>query len=393
MRIIPFLLLLAAFACTRSTEETTVERTTAKYGIIIFSGDEDDEEYFLPTNSLSEGNLVIPEKSEKIYSLVSTYKDGYYYGIDDGKPKFTRYIPTENGLVTDVEMPFHHADWNAFESWYNWLDDKTIFLGSTVDGHHFSYNIIDVKSMKLTASGRLDLPKPAKGLYYCGVTGQYRDHQLYVSYTHHSGWQSKQPCNDTTFLAVIDYPSMKTVAISKDTRSTSPGGLYLFAPFSFMDQKQDIYLMAAPGGRTHRHPTATTGIFRVKKDEKALDKDYFFPVADKAKEEGYLLYPLGQGKALMKMVPKTRIKQYMDYLERGVADYYVLDLEKKTKTKLDLPADGLSFTENVLVEDGKAYIGINENKNESWIWEYDIATGNLKKGLKVGGKVLIITRL
>lgn len=388
-----FLFLIAAFACTCSTEEVAVERTDAKYGIIIFSGDEDDEEYFLPTNSLTEGNLPIHQGSEKIYSLISAYKDGYYYGIDDGKPKFTRYIPTANGLVTDVEIPFHHVDWSPFESWYNWLDDKTIFLGSTMDGRRFSYSVVDVGSMKIAATGQLDIPKPAEGELYCGVTGQIRDNHIYVGYTYHSGWQSKKHCNDTTFLATIEYPSMKTVSISKDARSTSPGGLYLHAPFSFQDEKQDIYLMAAPGGRTHRHPTATTGIFRVKKDEKVLDKDYFFPVADKSKEEGYMLYGLGQGKALVKIVPKSKIKQYMDYLGREVADYYVLDLEKQTKTKLDLPADALSFTENVLVEDGKAYIGVNEKKDESWIWEYDIATGSLKKGLKVAGKVLIITRL
>lgn len=106
-----------------------------------------------------------------------------------------------------------------------------------------------------------------------------------------------------------------------------------------------------------------------------------------------MLYGLGQGKALIKIVRKSRARQYMDYLNNQVAEYYLLDLKTQTRTRLNLPLDRLSFTENVLVENGKAYIAVCEKKNESHIWEYTPATGALKRGLKVEGRALIVSRL
>jgi hypothetical protein len=393
-RIIFLYLLVTAFlfkACTSAQKETDAERTKAKYGIIVFAGEEEDEEYLLTTDSLSGGFLKIRPDAEKIYSLVSAYGNGYFYGIDDGKPKFTRYIPTDKGLITDVEIPFHQVAWNAYESWYNWIDDNTILLGSSMDGHRFTYSIIDVKSMKIVKSGDLDIPQPADDQRFGGVLGVYRDNRLFVGYTHHTGWQSKKPSSDTTFLAVIEYPSMKTLKIETDTRSTSPGGLYLHATYS-MQENGDIYFLAAPGERTHRHHSAKTALYRIRKGTETLDKEYFFEIGD-ADKEGYMLYPLGEGKALIKMIERKKVKQYMDYLGRGVADYYLLDIHAQTKTKLDLPADVLGFTENVLVDNGMAYIGVTEKKNESYVWEYNIKTGSLKKGLKVEGKALIIKKL
>lgn len=377
--------------CTSATKETEAERTKAEYGIIVFAGEEEDEEYLLTTDSLSGGFVKIRPDAEKIYSLVSAYGNGYFYGIDDGKPKFTRYIPTDKGLVTDVEIPFHQVAWNPYESWYNWIDTHTILLGSSMDGHRFTYSIIDVKAMKIVKSGDLDIPQPAEGQLFGGVLGVYRDKKLFVGYTHHTGWQSKKSSSDTTFLAVIEYPSMKTLSIEKDTRSTSPGGLYLHATYS-MIENGDIYFLAAPGERTHRHSSAKTAMYRIKKGAETIDKEYFWEIGDEDKE-GYILYPLGDGKALIKMIERNKVKQYMDYLGRGVADYYLLDVRKQTKTKLALPADVLGFTENVLVDNGMAYIGVTEKKNESYIWEYNIGTGALKKGLKVEGKALIIKKM
>lgn len=368
------------------------QKPGARYGIIVFAGEEEDEEYILPTNSLTSGAVSIPEKAERIYSLISACRNGYYFGIDDGKPKFTRYIPTENGLVTDVEIPFHHADWKPYESWYNWLDDRTILLGSTMEGRRLTYNIIDTQAMTIRAQGNFEIPKLADSLFYGGVVGEFRENRLFISYTVHAGWQNDKPASDTTFLAVVEYPSMKTLAVQKDTRSTWPGGLYLHAPFSFIDNG-DIYFLAAPGGRTHPHPTAPAGIYRIRKDEEKLDSTYFFAVADPKTEEGYMLYGLGQGKALVKIVRKNRIRQYMDYLDKHVAEYYLLDLRAQTRSRLNLPLDRLNFTENVLVENGKAYIAVCEKKNESYIWEYTLATGALKRGLKVEGRALVLNRL
>lgn len=382
---------ITTISCDKKPDKTD-ERTDAKYGIVVFAGEDLDEEYLLPVNSLTQGELKISENSEKIYSLVMACRDGYYYGIDDGKPVFTKYKPTDKGLVAVAGIPFDKIPWKVYESWYSWVDDRTLLIGSTLAGKQFTYSIVDVVAMKLLSHGNLNIPLPPNGLKYGGVIGAFRDNRLFVGYTHYEGWQSKTPPVDTTFVAVIDYPSMKTICVQKDTRSTWPGGVYLHAPYSFQ-QEGDIYFLAAPGGRTHSHPSAPSGIYRIKKGEEKLDPDYFFQVTDNKKQETYLLYHLGNDKALVKMIDKDRITKYMDYVNGYLAKYYVLDLKTQTKTLLNLPLSALTFTENVLVENGKAYISISENERESHIWVYDVKSGTLKKGLKVQGRVLLINKL
>lgn len=387
--LLPYLsvaLLLMAGAC-----QHTEPRETGRYGIITFTGEDSEEEYLITTDSLTGGFLKIPKGSERIYSLIFSCHGGYYYGIDDGKPVFTRYKATPGGLKADAQLPFHDVPWRIFQSWYNWIDETTLFLGSTMNGRKFVYSLIDVRKMELTARGELDIPPLSEG-YYGGVMGQFRDNRLLVAYTRYLGWDNPAPVSDTTYLAVIDYPSLKTLAIHKDTRSTWPGGIYLHGPTSFIDESGDIYLVTAPGGRTHHHPTARPGIYRIRKGEETFDPDYFLPVAGEGRE-AYLLFDIGDGKALVRTVDRSLIRQYEDYLYKPVAGYSLADLKNGSVRKLDLPTGILDFTETVLVENGKVYIVIAENKKESYIWEYDPVSEKITRGAKIEGRVMVLNRI
>jgi len=363
-----------------------------RYGIVIFAGEDLDEEYFLQTPSLSHGEVTIPENALEIHSMIFANRDGYYYGIDDSKSILSQYRPTEKGLVKSKSVPFDRKSWKIYDSWYNWIDNRKLLVGSSMDGEQFTYKLIDVVDMKILSSGSIDVPKPPKGKKYGGVIGEFRDNRIFIAYTFFEGWLKKVCPSDTTYMAVVDYPSMKTQSLSKDSRATWPGGIYLHAPYSFQ-QNGDIYFMAAPGNRTYSHPTSVSGIFRIKKGQEQLDKDYFFEVTDNKSQESYLLYNLGNDKALVRMVDKNRVHTYLDYLNGYIARYYLLDLKNQTKTLLDMPYSALAFTECVLVENGKAYIAVSENKKESFVWEYDIVSGKLKKGLKVEGRILELHRL
>lgn len=389
-----FLLYLFVFvlAGIKACRERETQATSGNYGIITFT-DNFEKEYLLTTDSLTAGNLNIPENAGQIYSLIFSCHNGYYYGIDDGKPVFTRYDATPTGLEPVAQIPLPpHLSWKVFQSWYNWIDESTLFLGSTQNGHTFVYCIINVKDMQIVRHGELDIPLPPERIYG-GIMGQFRDNQLLISYTYYQGWNNPAPASDTTYLAVIDYPSLKTKSIYKDTRSTWPGGIFLHAPTSFIDESGDIYLITAPGGRTHPHPTAVSGIFRIGKGEETFDPGYFVPVVSKDEQEAYMLYYLGNGKALVRTVEKSLIMQYEDYLYRPVAGYSLVDLRTGTTKKLDLPPGMLDFTETVLVEDSKVYIAIAESAEESYIWQYNMDTEEITRGLRIEGRVMVLNRL
>jgi len=360
-----------------------------RYGILVNAV---DEEYFIQTPSLMEDADHNDAVLKKVSPIIFACRDGFYYGIDETKKRITRYKPDENELVEDKICALDSIPWKYFSSWHDWVSEDTLMIGSTMEGSQFVYALVDVRTMTVARHGAFDIPLPVKPEYYGGVFAKFRDKRIYVAYTLYEGVNSMAPARDTTYMAVVEYPAMRTLDLQKDTRSTWPGGYFLHAPFSLINNG-DIYFLTQPGGRTHNHPTKATGIYRIKKGEERLDSTYFFRPTDKQKQEGYLLYDLGRGKALIKMVEKKRVDRYMDYLEKRIVDYYVLDLYTQKKTKLDLPLDRLAFENNVLVENDQVYIAVNTGKNESTIWQYHLSTGKLTKGITIDGRIIMINRL
>ncbi|MCE6988073.1 hypothetical protein [Dyadobacter sp. CY323] len=361
------------------------------YGILVYSADA-EKEFLIRAESLMEGSYEVPKTARQVEPIVFAYKDGSYYGIDENKRSLTRYKPTENELVADKVCSLDTIPWKYFSSWYDWVSPDTLLIGSTMEGSQFVYALVDVRTMTVASHGTFDIPFPVKPEYYGGVFAKLRDNRIYIAYTLYEGVNSLAPARDTTYMAVVEYPSMKTLDLQKDTRSTWPGGYFLHAPFSLVNNG-DIYLLTQPGGRTHNHPTKSTGIYRIKKGEDKLDPTYFFRPTDQQNQEGYLLYDLGNGKALIKMVEKKRVNRYMDYLEKRIVDYYILDLYTQKKTRIDLPPDRLKFEYNVLVENDQVYVAVNNGNNESTIWRYHVPSGKLTEGITIDGQVYMINRL
>ncbi|MDQ1089189.1 hypothetical protein [Siphonobacter sp. SORGH_AS_1065] len=364
------------------------DSVTQAYGLQVWS-EETEKRYFLQVHSLTEGTLTIPTDAEETTSIIFTYRNGFYYGMQEEPLALIRYKPGTKGLEKDIELLLPNIHWTYFSSWHNWIDEHTLLVGSSGAGKEFSYMIFDTEHMNVRTYGYFDVPKPEPNHYYGGVFSQVTPQALFIGYTDYQGYGSKVAASDTLYLAVFDFPSLKRQSIRKDIRSTWPGGYFINAPF-WLVEEDDLYLLTQPGGRTHPHPTAPTALFRIKKGETKLDSTYLFRLADKPTQEGYLLYALGKGKALVKIVEKKEVRQYMDYLNKHLASYYLLDLHTQTKTRLDIPLDHLDFEQNVFVDGDAVYIGASTRKNESYVWKYNLKTGKLSRGLRVKGRILAI---
>ncbi|MNY16570.1 hypothetical protein D3C86_1498390 [compost metagenome] len=66
---------------------------------------------------------------------------------------------------------------------------------------------------------------------------------------------------------------------------------------------------------------------------------------------------------------------------------------KNKVTKLDLPFDKGTRKESVLVENGKAYITIDDKDDNHQIWIYDIKTKKINNGLKLNHETNFIVRV
>ncbi len=123
-------------------------------------------------------------------------------------------------------------------------------------------------------------------------------------------------------------------------------------------------------------------LLRIKKGETDFEPGYDgYPNAD-----GKLLtvQNLGNGKALVYArndAAGTGIDSYSHY-------YSIVNLNTGTRERLkyngqDIPYCSGRFAQRTAVVDGKAYIGVNTRDANPCIYIYDIATGNVKKGVEI----------
>ena len=74
-------------------------------------------------------------------------------------------------------------------------------------------------------------------------------------------------------------------------------------------------------------------------------------------------------------------------------DFYLLNLEKQTTSRLPLPLDKGTSRQCVLVKNGTVYITVNSGNDGCYVWLLNPETGALKKGLKFSDDTEYILRL
>ena len=379
------LICLSFFSC--DTNETD-----GHFGIFLF--DNEDSDFYLTTNTLSERNAdTISGKLSNTDLGVFAYRNGFYYGYNEATGDLIKAGVEQGKLQIEKRLPLKPAvTWHPVASWHSWADDSTLLLGTSMAGKQFVYMTVNVNSMEVSRSGKLDIPLPEDGYNYGGVMGRLAGNKLYVAYMLYQYENRQALPGDTMYLATIDYPSMQTTSITTDTRSTFPGGYILFWQVS-LELDGDIYFITQPGGRLRRHPDFKSAVFRIKKGDNKLDPGYFFPLSDNLTQEAYGLYDLGNGLAVTKIADRSKVNQFSDYYENNVISYHLLDLKQKTITKMPLPDDRLDFHKNLIEKNGKAFIGIYGPDGRSAVWSYDLKTGEVKRGFQTSGQILVIDQL
>lgn len=382
-------------------EQPQQEQTHAVYGIQLWN-DAQQECYWTAVPSLDSGRLAVTGKETVLNDMVVCRHGGYYYTLNTAESVFKRYKVNDRMLELSGELRLGRSRWKPYSAWYNLVDSSTLLLGSSMAGTRFVYSLIDLNTMQLKRFDTLPVPLPGPHRYYAGIAAQLRNNRLYLSWSMVKGdgvfqdriGRDKQSApEDTTYLAEISYPAMQVLQIEKDTRSVWPGGYNIWSNSS-CNYNNQLYFLAQPGPRTTGSlPKAVSGVFRIDKDSSCFAADYFFQLADNRREEAYTLTPVGNDKAIVRIIATDSIASYADYWDKPVAFYYLVDLKLQTKQKLPLPACVFDFTQGVLADGPLVYLPADEGKNRTTIWIYNIQTQQLKKGLEIEGAVLHLQKL
>lgn len=391
--IFALLFIVMLSGCREQSDDN--ERVTGKK-YSIYAMMKNGKEYILQTDSLASGE-VNPEKSGArvvpaplYYELI--VRDGQYYSINRRTGQLVRYKIANGEFVKDTAVAV--TGFSSVEN-YNWLSrDSLMILGYDENARKVRYVKIHVGDLGIT-QGIVPIPAPFGNYNWLSIGfAQCLENKLYIGYCYHTYTLDNYTTGDTIYTAILDYPRLKPLETLRETRSVYPGGVNTRQSHSFVTESGDFYFIACPGIASGNYPEKPTGIFRIKKSRKEIDPAYFFNISASAiKNHGYGFWYVGNGKAIVRTERKGLYTGMKDHYKVPHFDFYLLDLEEQTSSRLPLPLDKGTSRQCVLVEGGTVYITVNSGNEGCYVWLLNPETGSLKKGLKLSRDTEYILRL
>lgn len=385
------LLLIVVFIGCSSRDQTS--RPNDKYSLYIMNKNLGNT--IVTVNSLDSGIVDILKQGINLptqyFDRSIIIHDGYFYHIKNAK--FRKFEIKENALseIAAIAMPDEYIE-NM-----NWQGKDTLLI-FTVDNKTYSklhYYKIDVKKFEVLQKEQIALP-PAPPNFSTVSIGfsTLHDKNLILGYTYNKVINETDFTTiDTMYFATLDPEILQVKSINKDSRSTYPGGINTVQSYSFHDEQGNFYFMSCPGIALGNNLTKPTAIFRFEKNSSMIDPDYCINLTAATKNHAYGMWYLGNNEAIIRSERKDRYTDFSDHHSTYQFEYYRVDLLKNKVTKLDLPFDKGTRKESVLVENGKAYITIDDKDDNHQIWIYDIKTKKIIKGLKLNHETNFIVRV
>lgn len=334
----------------------------------------------LNTSDLTQGTLTTAGNGAETNVSVITQRGEYFYGTNNAGNliKFT----SSNKINTIVkEIPFSQISWAYYSSFFAWKDEKTLVLLSMKEALQFEYATLNVETMTITASGNINIPLPPAGYYYWGNNVSFLGNKLYISYNLVNS-TTDVPLNEIR-LASMDFPNVSNVTVTTDTRFNQPAHYNLHAPGSFVYDNY-AYMLNAPTIWIFGETGGSFSVYRVANGATTTDASYQFELTDRTKEEVSGLFNLGGGKAIIKVIDKSKIASSRDYAEK-ISEFYVIDVVNKTKTKLNIPKSvATPYSNDILVDGNVAYIAASTDAGY-YVYTYNASTGSVTRGAKLDG--------
>lgn len=396
-RLLFFLLILFSglMGCTESALSPKNGELN-KYSIYILG--KDGKEYLIETNQLDSG-LLLPERdgvplNTKEMDRSVIVRKGFYYHLNRKKAALIKYAVKENQLQEIQSVPLAKF---SIEN-YQWLGGDTLLLTGLArpDFKQVKYFLLDVATMKPINEGNMEIPVPAGRFDNMSVGFVSRQAaKLLVGYTYHQQMGvSDYTTSDTTYITELNYPEMKAVKTSKDTRSTYPGGVNTVQSSAFKDAQGDFYFMACPGIALGNRPELPTAIMSIRKNTSIADPHYFFNLSSAIGNHAYGMWSLGGDRAMVRAERKDLFKGLGDHYSTPHFEFYIVDLKNnKVLEKLAVPLDKGTRRECVLLKDHIVYLSVNSSLEGNFIWKYDLKSGTLTKGAELGGNTDFILRI
>lgn len=383
-RTIVFSFLLSALVVSckddNNTPEPGPEPSAEKEFMVWVMAGNPVGSYILPTETLTGGKLSPVGNGIDMTALGTSApmgvldKDGYLYYILNNK--FNKARIENNQLVpvgSIVQTSITYIGAGFFNVWDG--NKLVMFEDGKTPNSRPVFSIVDTEKMEVVASGTLDIPvwetdevtgpdgkTVPVSMRLRAVT--IKDGKLFVS------WNYNKETGDLQYHSgFLDYPSMQNFQseFKTDYLIESNGVV-------FTDDQGHTYLRKVDDAYNH-------GYVRIKKGETSVDPTYNFDLKLQNTNIMGDVWDLGNNKQLL---------LYYEKIASWEVGFVVIDIKSGKMigniNDLGLPFGSQQGGKFVLIDDGKAYIGLTSDEG-SFIWEYDHVANKLNRGLEIEGGV------
>ena len=332
------------------------------------------------------------------YSMEMILKGKYYYQVPVSADRFVKLQFKDNKMQVVQAQPFRENTYNTRQYCHAWTSDNTlVIMAANGDKNAIVWTKLNTDDMSIISEGTLNIQ--LAGDYDSFTTSgilAYResDNKLFYFYYNKKG-SGRTAKNEPYFhIAVID---ANTMAVEQDIINSEAnemaGSAYgeLLQQTTFFDEKGNLYLVTFSDTEIGEEGK----LLRISKGNYNFDAGYNgFPNAD-----GKLLTAqyLGKGKvfvysrndALTEDDGKggtrkaTQIDSYSHY-------YSVIDLNANTRTRMAVSGSDIDYSSGRFSQRsafdraaGKVYFGVNTKSAQPSVYVYDVATGEVSKGVDV----------
>ena len=343
----------------------------------------------MSVDSLSNSNQTVDFEGNGIeitdYTIENIYDKKYMYQVPVSGDRFTKLQIKNNQLKVVRERPFANNTYASRNYTHAWLNDSTLLImASHGDANKVIWTKLNTNNMTIINEGELAIQQP-EGYTVVTTSGllTYRQSDNKLFYFYYWKTKKRNGVKEPFFHVAVINP--ETMAVEKDIinkeASEMQGSAYgeLMQNFMFFDDNDNLYLSTF----STVDEKNIGRLLRIKKGQ------YDF-------EAGYNAFPDAKGKIVSVLyIGNNKALAYSGDAEVGTgiqnqAYYYsIVDLNTKTASRLqyngsDLPYCAGSFSQRAVYNAGekKAYFGISNADGET-IYVYDVATGNVKKGLSI----------
>lgn len=388
--LLTILLIIVLIGCKTDSNN---KNTTGKYSLYTMNKDLGNS--IVTSNMLDRGKLNLSKNGIDIptqqFDRSIMIKDKHFYFLREGK--FRKYILEQTGLkqIAQLDMPDQHIE-NM-----NWIDDDNLLLFTSdnkTNRQLWIYKIF-VKDLRIDQQQEIKLPPSRSDFSLLSIGfSTIHQHHLVVGYTFNKVINETDFTTvDTMYVATLDQSTLQISKIQKDVRSAYPGGVNTVQSYSFHDEDGNYYFMSCPGIALGNTPSKPTAIFRIDSNSTRINPEYFFNITAKTHNHAYGMWYLGNNHAMIRSERRDRYTDFSDHHSTYQFEYYVVDLIAQTAKKLDLPFDKGTRKESVLVENGKAYIAIDDVNDQHRVWIYDIASAEISIGITLDQATEFILRI